>query len=181
MKLPQDATIALMIANDYARKGLAEAIRAMPLVNDPNLALIVVGRQDATVFQREAIKRRVRIHFLKAVSDPRPLYEASDFFLLPTKHDPCSLVVLESLAMGLPVISTKFNGATEIMADGVQGRVIANPRDLPQLAAAIRDLLDPQRRAAMAQASLDLRPQLSFDHHLDQLIEIYQQFQSAKS
>ena len=56
LKLPQDATIALMIANDFARKGLAEAIRAMPLVNDPKLALVVVGRQDDTVFRREALK-----------------------------------------------------------------------------------------------------------------------------
>ena len=181
LKLPQDATIALMIANDYARKGLAEAIRVMTIVNDPKLALVVVGRQDATVYRRDAIKRRARVIFLEAVPDPRPLYEASDFFLLPTKHDPCSLVVLESLAMGLPVVSTKFNGATEIMTNGVHGRILSDPRNLPDLAAAIRDLLDPRKRAAMAQACLDLRPRLSYDHHLDQLIEMYQQFQSARS
>ncbi len=34
-------------------------------------------------------------------------------------------------------------------------------------------MLDPQRRAAMSRACLDLRPQLSYEHHLDRLEEIY--------
>jgi UDP-glucose:(heptosyl)LPS alpha-1,3-glucosyltransferase len=92
---------------------------------------------------------------------------------MPTKHDPCSLVALEALAMGVPVISTKCNGATEVMTDGVHGYVLDNPRDLPGIVEAMKKMLDADRRAAMAQACLELRPRLSFEHHLDRLEAIY--------
>ena len=114
-----------------------------------------------------------RVSFAGAAADPRPFYNDADFFVLPTRHDPCSLVVLEALAMGLPVISTKFNGACEIMTDGVHGYVLDDPADVDALAGAMRKLLDPRRRAEMSQACLELRPKLSYEHHLDRLEEIY--------
>jgi len=61
---------------------------------------------------------------LPADRDPYAFYRAADFFVLPTRHDPCSSSWLEALAMGLPVISTIFNGACEIMIDGVHGFVL---------------------------------------------------------
>ena len=65
--------------------------------------------------------------------------------------------------MGLPVISTVFNGACEIMNDGRHGFVLADPADAPMLTAAMRQLLDPTARAKMSQACLELRPSLSLD------------------
>ena len=45
----------------------------------------------------------------------------------PTYYDPCSLVVLEALACGLPVITTAQNGASELLTDGVDGYVLTAP------------------------------------------------------
>jgi UDP-glucose:(heptosyl)LPS alpha-1,3-glucosyltransferase len=95
--------------------------------------------------------------------------------VLPTKHDPCSLVVLEALAMGLPVISTRFNGACEIMTDNLHGFVLDDPADTDALANAMRKMLEPQLRQRMSAACLELRPKLSYEHHVNRLIEIYQQ------
>src|SRR5439155_7596627 len=100
------------------------------------LKLTVVGRNDGKL--RPPPDAAARVSFAGAVADPRPFYRDADFFVLPTKHDPCSLVVLEALAMGLPVISTKFNGACEIMTDGVHGYVLDDPADVNALAAAMR-------------------------------------------
>ena len=61
------------------------------------------------------------VHFLGFHSDIRECYAASDFFVLPTYYDPCSLVVLEALACGLPVITTLQNGAGELITDGRAG------------------------------------------------------------
>jgi UDP-glucose:(heptosyl)LPS alpha-1,3-glucosyltransferase len=77
--------------------------------------------------------------------------------------------------MGLPVISTIYNGATEIMTDGVHGFILKDPADIEALAKAMRKMLDPQRRSAMRQACLALRPTLSYEHHLEQLMRIYDQ------
>src|SRR5690606_33845349 len=118
--------------------------------------------------------------FLGPQRDPYPYYAAAEFFVLPTRHDPCSLVVLEALAMGLPTISTAMNGACEIMtpsnnAERAQGIVLDDPEDIPALAAAMRRMLDHPTRHAMHEAALALRPQLSQERHMDRLIEIYEQ------
>ena len=69
------------------------------------------------------------VHFLGFHPDIRECYASSDFFVLPTYYDPCSLVVLEALACGLPVITTAQNGAGELMTDGREGYV--SPRPTP--------------------------------------------------
>lgn len=170
--LADDRPVALIIAQDYERKGLAEAITALP----PDLTLLVVGKQDPAAYQRLAAQQGVadRVIFAGPTTDPYSFYRAADFFVLPTRHDPCSLVVLEALAMGLPVISTAFNGATEIMTDGVHGFVLPDPRNVDALRDRYRRMLDSEARAAMSRACFALRPELSQDHHVDKLISIYE-------
>jgi UDP-glucose:(heptosyl)LPS alpha-1,3-glucosyltransferase len=169
---------ALMVAQDFERKGLRQAIEALGKIQKhaaPNRLVVVGDDDDKAKYEQLATDHRVDVQFVGAVSDPRPYYKAADFLILPTRHDPCSLVVLEALAMGVPVISTKNNGATEIMTDGVHGHVLADPNDTEALATAIHDIISPQRRAALREACLELRPRLSYEHHLDQLEAIYQQ------
>jgi len=169
-----DTVKALFIGQDDERKGLREAMIASETA-DPRLELLVVGKERLAPMSR-------RQHFVGEVSDPRPFYRQADFFVLPTKHDPCSLVVLEALAMGVPVISTRFNGACEIMTDGVHGFVLDDPTDVNALAEAMRKMLDPALRARMSAACLELRPRLSYENHLRNLLGIYERIvQSRRS
>jgi UDP-glucose:(heptosyl)LPS alpha-1,3-glucosyltransferase len=176
LKIPSAGVVALMIAQDFARKGLREAIVATAKVADPRLVLLVVGKQDPGAYRRLAQEQGIadRVIFAGPTDDPYSFYRAADFFVLPTRHDPCSLVVLESLAMGLPVISTICNGACEIMADTMHGYILNNPVDTDGLANAMRRLLDPSIRAAMASACVALRPALSYDKHINELLRIYE-------
>jgi len=174
--------VALLLANDFERKGLREAIRATAKVRDARLTLLVAGKQIPKPYRALATKEGVeQIVFAGSTTDPAALYQAADFFLLPTRHDPCSLVVLEALAMGLPVISTVHNGACEIMTDGQEGLVLADPADIITLADAIRTMLDPDRRARMSAACKALRPRLAYDHHLDALGAIYRRAAEASA
>ncbi len=179
--LPKDRATALFIGHDYERKGLAQAIGMMKnLQSGPTL--VVVGPDPSREFAGLVAAAGIgdRVQFTGPSSDAVPYYAAADFFVLPTRHDPCSLVVLEALAMGLPVISTKFNGACEIMTNGVHGYVLDQPSDVEALAEAARQLLDPERRRAMSAACLELRPRLSFEHHLDQLMDIYERARTSR-
>lgn len=164
--ISQDAIVALFVGHDYARKGLPTVLQAMARIDDPRLHLLVVGPESA------ALQSTDRVVASGPQRDTRPFYQAADFFVLPTRHDPCSLVVLEALAMGLPVISTRYNGATEIMTAS-HGFVMDTPDDIAVLVGAMRALLNPTTRTAMSQAALALRPQLSQEHHLDTLEAIY--------
>ncbi len=174
-KIAGDAVVGLMLAQDFERKGLATAIRAMSLLKDSKLVLVVGGKPDATAYRRLAEQLGVtdRVVFTGPVDRPVDFYQAADFFVLPTRFDPCSLVVLEALAMGLPVISTSRNGACEVMTDGIHGRVLNDPEDVPALAGAMREMINPFRRAEFADACLGLRSELSQERHLDKVEAAY--------
>jgi UDP-glucose:(heptosyl)LPS alpha-1,3-glucosyltransferase len=169
--------VALMIAQDFERKGLREAILATCRGGSEAArpSLLVVGKEDTRKYEQLASRScDVKdVTFAGRTDDPYAFYQAADFFVLPTRHDPCSLVVLEALAMGLPVVSTVFNGACEIMADGKHGFVLGDPSDVEAVAAAMRKLMDPALRQQMSRACTELRPRLAYAHHLERLLAVY--------
>jgi UDP-glucose:(heptosyl)LPS alpha-1,3-glucosyltransferase len=174
-----DATVALMIAQHFERKGLAEVIAATANLaktsRESAPTVLVVGKDDPSRSRLQARQLGVedKIIFAGQTTSSADFYAASDFFVLPTRHDSCSLVVLEALAMGLPAISTVFNGACEIMTDGRHGYVLQDPADVDALTTAMSSVLNPQTRQKMREACLALRPRLSFEAHMDRLEEIY--------
>jgi UDP-glucose:(heptosyl)LPS alpha-1,3-glucosyltransferase len=174
-----DATVALMIAQHFERKGLAEVIAATANTakqsRESAPIVLVVGKDDPSRSRQQAQRLGIedKIIFAGQTTSSADFYAASDFFVLPTRHDSCSLVVLEALAMGLPAISTVFNGACEVMTDGRHGYVLPDPADVDRLTTAMTKLMNPQTRQKMREACVALRPSLSFDAHMDRLEEIY--------
>ncbi len=169
-------TVALIVAQDFARKGLAEAIGAVAgLAEGERPLLLVVGKDSQVQYRRLTVRLGIekRVVFAGSTTDVYPYYAAADYFLLPTRHDPCSLVVLEALAMGLPVISTRQNGACEIITPGQHGFVLDSADDVSGLATAMKSLAEPSLRELMSNACLALRPRLSYEAHLDTLEGIY--------
>jgi UDP-glucose:(heptosyl)LPS alpha-1,3-glucosyltransferase len=166
-------TVALMIAQDFARKGLRQAILALSDV--PQMTLVVVGKE--SVHRYRSLARRAgilpRVRFVGTTTDPVAFYRMADCFVLPTRHDPCSLAVLEALACGLPVVSTRFNGACEVMQDGIHGFVLDDPQDVPALAQRLRQITDHSTRQKMRDACVALRPSLSQDEHVRKVLDVY--------
>ena len=80
--------------------------------------------------------------FLGAVSQPELVYQSSDAYIQATWYDPCSLVVLESLAAGLPTVTTSFNGAGEFIESGKGGYVISRPDARKELSEVLLKLFD---------------------------------------
>jgi UDP-glucose:(heptosyl)LPS alpha-1,3-glucosyltransferase len=160
---------------------LADLARRQPAA--PPARLLVVGRADPAAYRRLARDLNIAdcVLFAGPAADPYPFYAAADFFILPTHHDPCSLVVLEALAMGLPVITTRRNGAAEIITPGVEGFVLDRPGDCAALVEAWGALLDPQKRQAMSDAAFALRPRLAYERHLQTLMALYEATSAART
>ena len=177
-----DKVVALIIAQDFRRKGVGPAIEAIARNADPRLVLLDVGKPDAAPYRAMAAKLGVadRVIFVGPTTDTYAFYQAVDFFLLPTWHDPCSLVVLEALAMGLPTITTAQNGAHEIVEEGVHGYTLANPDDAQAMDRAVAAMLDAPTLQRMSAACLELRPRLSYEAHLAQLETLYGQVAAAR-
>jgi UDP-glucose:(heptosyl)LPS alpha-1,3-glucosyltransferase len=94
--------------------------------------------------------------------------------ILLSWYDPCSRVVLEATRWGVPSITTTYNGAAEVLAQGC-GIVVESPLDIQGAVAAMEKLADPSLRAQMSRKCLSASPRLSIERHVDELIRCYQE------
>ena len=111
---------------------------------------------------RAALERRVRdlgladaVRFVGAVGQDRvlELYAEADVFCLASFAEGIPVVLMEAMARGLPVVTTRIMGVPELVLDGSTGLLVAPGRAAP-LATAIETLAaDPDRRARLGQAA----------------------------
>lgn len=179
---PED-TVGLFVAMNYRLKGLAPLLNALALVpRDKPFKLVVVGHPKYERYQRQAEKLGVadRVRFLGHRDDPKDCYFAADFLVHPTFYDPCSLVALEALACGLPVITSRYNGASELLSPPSDGIVIDDPHDAPALAAALHRFTDRGYRAEASSAARQTGTRWTFEHHYQALLDVFGEVRKTK-
>lgn len=151
--LPDGAIVGLF-AGDLAdsRKNLDTVLHAV--ARTPGLHLAVAGRYEGTGWPALAAELSVgdRVHFLGFQRDMPGLMRAADLFVFPSRYEACSLVLLEAMASGLPVITARSAGGAEIVAPEA-GVVLRDGEDADALAAALRPVAESaERRRAMGAA-----------------------------
>ncbi|MEE1941224.1 glycosyltransferase family 4 protein [Streptomyces sp. TRM 70361] len=157
-----DPPVLLYHGRIDARKGVFELLEAVRLLlaRGRRLRLLVSG----TGPDADAVARRAREPELAAaveVLGPAGYHEApavyhrGDVFVSPTWAEGFSNTILEAMATGLPVVSTRAVGVVDCVRDGVNGLLVP-PRDPAALADAVGRLLDdPRLRGALARTALD--------------------------
>jgi len=193
--IPAGSSVAIFCGHNFALKGLREALEGLAAfrARERGLHLLVVGRGRRAGYERLASRLGLAdpvrtagagqssirtdrgipafVRFLGERADMERLLGAGDVLLHPTWYDPCSLVVLEALGAGVPVITTRYNGACELMTDGEEGFILPDPADARSLAAALESVLGPEhgrfqeKAARMGQAR-------DFQKHVDSMLEL---------
>jgi len=153
--IPAGASVALFASHNPVRKGLETALRAAAVPANRRTHLLVAGRGRTDRFASLArgLGAAARIRFLGHLADIRPYYGAADYLVLPTRYDPFANVCLEAMACGLPVVTTAMNGASEIVGEGLDGFVVADPRNAAAFAGPMAALAREETRARMAEAA----------------------------
>jgi UDP-glucose:(heptosyl)LPS alpha-1,3-glucosyltransferase len=179
--------VGLFVGHNFALKGLRPLIAALGArrrlhPSGRPIHLLVCGSGNSAPYVRMASRLGLgdQIHFLGYYPDIRDTYWSSDFFVQPTYYDPCSLVVLEALACGLPVITTEQNGAGELMIAGKHGFVIQSPGAEDELIGALDAMTDDRARRAMSADARRLGRQQTFDVHVDRLLAVFEEAARAK-
>jgi UDP-glucose:(heptosyl)LPS alpha-1,3-glucosyltransferase len=174
LNLKPDQTALLFAGSGWERKGLLFAIEAAALCGDRKLRLLIAGRGNAGLYKTKRLRfwREEPVQFLGEVADMLRVYAAADIFILPTIYDPFSNACLEALACGLPVITTRSNGFSEIIENGVHGSIVDHPGDLRALRDAIRLWSDPSRRAAARSTNTQLAAQFDISRNVDATLSI---------
>jgi UDP-glucose:(heptosyl)LPS alpha-1,3-glucosyltransferase len=180
--LSPEHTVGLFAGLNYRLKGLEPLLHAVRLLPPGPFRLLVAGHPNTADFVRLARRLGVadRVHFAGYISDMRNCYFASDFFVHPTFYDPCSHVVLEAMACGLPVVTSQYNGASEVMHPPREGFVIKDPHDHAELARCLNQLLDPATRVSCGQAARKAASQWTFEHHYRQMLDVFAEAAARK-
>jgi UDP-glucose:(heptosyl)LPS alpha-1,3-glucosyltransferase len=152
-----DDVLFLVVAHNPRLKGVDTVFHSLAVLAGQGLPvrLAVAGGADDAVWRGLAARLGIGelVTFLGRVDDMRPIYDAADALVHPTRWDACSLVVLEALACGLPVITTPVNGAAQAIEDGKSGLILKDAESPAELAHLMRLLLDPNRRATLSAAA----------------------------
>jgi len=171
----------LFAANNFRLKGLAELLKAMQSVQGDkfgkNAYLLIAGGGQERKYRSLGKKLNIqnRIAFLGSVSDIQNVLAVANVAVLPTFYDPASRFILEALAVGVPVITTKLNGAVDLFTDNRHGRIIDSPSDIGGLAGAICHFSNRQniKSAADNIAADDLKKNIDIGRAAGQLDLLY--------
>lgn len=144
LKIPEPEFVALLVGNDWKKKGLSCLLEALADNRDYPMRVLVAGQDDRTPFlaQIRELHLEDRVLFAEHSSDVMQFFAAADAYAGPSLHDSFALPPLEAMACGLPVITSAENGGSQVIRDGCDGFVLRNPRDSATLAQLMRRLYE---------------------------------------
>lgn len=179
----EETTTLVFLAHNFSLKGLSCTIKMVYHLTKRGvpLRLLVGGKGKVSPFRYLVEKWGLsdKIHFLGPVEQPQHLYALGDVLVHPTFYDPCSLVCLEALASGLPLLTTTANGVSELMGDQ-GGRVVTNPHDIETMAGALLNLIEPTHLARASKEAHQIGSTYTLERNTQQMLEIFHQVAEEK-
>jgi UDP-glucose:(heptosyl)LPS alpha-1,3-glucosyltransferase len=174
-----EEVLFLFAGHNPRLKGIRTALKAIALLkrDHPRIHLAAIGRGEVEIY-KNMVKQwgiKEQVTFCGFVDDSRPYYMAADVLVHPTFYDACSLVVMEAWASGLPVITTQFNGAAELMIPGRQGVLLEDPKNADELAHQMKLLLDASLRLKMGEEARSLGSACSMENNFKEIEKIYKE------
>ena len=132
--LREDALLVLGVGRLARQKQFGRFIDVVARVRRqfPVHAVIAGGDQGCQAdleAQRERLGLRDAIRFLGRVPDAHELMSAGDIFLLSSEHEGMPNVVLEAMAAGVPCVTTRVNGISDLIDHGETGYVASHEAD----------------------------------------------------
>lgn len=173
LAIPLTDRVLLFVGSGFRRKGLRATMKALPEL-DSTIRLIVVGKDRVRSYRKlaGALGIEDRVHFTGPVVDTEQYYNASDLFVFPTIYEPFSNVCLEAMASGLPVVTSRINGASEAVTEGKNGFIVENPVDAHEIAGKVQEGLGLSR-ASLREFNSELLNKFSWKQHMEMLLNIY--------
>ena len=178
--LPENVTLALFAGDIRTpRKNLDTVLYA--LVKVPDLHLAVLGNTQGSPFPQLAASLGLtnRVHFLGYRRDIAQIMQAVDLFVFPSRYEACTLVLLEALASGLPVVTSTTTGGAELVTPEC-GVVLPNSDDTDALAAALLSLVSSRtHREQMGKAARSVAEQYSWATMAQTYVELFEELEKS--
>jgi glycosyltransferase involved in cell wall biosynthesis len=174
----------IIVSNDGRNKGLPVIFRALSALRDLPIDLLVITREDSSPYLAEVRDAAldVRVHFLPPRDDIEFYYAAADAYVGPSLEDTFAQPPAEAMACGMPVIVSANNGTCEIITDGTDGVILADPTDAASLAVMIRRLFeDKEFSARLGKNANETARRYTWERNGRELSAIFEQLLERKS
>ncbi len=150
--IPSDVPLIVVVALLRPRKGVDVLIKAMGTVFNscPRACLLIVGSDDISEDPQYGVNLRVmasdlgiedKIIFTGFRNDVPAILRESDLMVLPSRFgEGLPMVILEAMAIGVPVVASGIEGIPEVIEDGISGFLV-EPEDVGGLSDRILQVL----------------------------------------
>lgn len=150
--IPQDAKVVLTLARIDAQKNQHMPARLLPAFReiDPKTHLLIVGNVTHSAYHDELLRivntqgLGQHVTIIPGIPSDSPdlvnAYHAADIFLLPSRHEPFGIVILEAWSAGLPVLASNVGGIPHFVADG-KDALLFDPNEDRTLVEAFRQII----------------------------------------
>ncbi len=149
---PNSGKRLLFVGRLAAVKGLPILIEALQVTKTQGLRLTIVGDGPDRQTLEETVRKSGladQVSFLgyRSQDEVAALLGENDVLVLPSFAEGVPVVLMEAMAAGLPVITTRIAGVSELVAHGQSGLLVA-PGHVAALAAAIDEIASDSARAS---------------------------------
>jgi glycosyltransferase involved in cell wall biosynthesis len=183
--LDPDAFVVLGLGRLVPIKGFDLLVRALPAVvaQVPSASARLVG-DGAERPRLEALARALgvaeRLVMAGEVFDVTTHLAAADVLAVPSRNEGMGRVIVEAMALGIPVVATAVGGIPDVVTDGEGGRLVA-PEDVDALAAALVELgRDAALRGKLGEAGAVRAEAFSTAVAREKLLAVYAELVRAK-
>lgn len=174
-----DETILLYVGRLSPEKQIEQVRAVLEAVPGTRLAIIGDGPHRAALERHFAGLPVTFMGYLTGEPLSRA-YASADIFVFTSAWESFGLVVVEAMAAGLPVVSSRVGGVTDVVGEGVTGYTFAVD-DVAGLVAGVRAIVEePGRRAHMGRAARAFAETQGWPVMMDELLDVYRRLIAAR-
>ncbi len=142
--------VGLVTSGDFHKRGLdrfLECIEQLKQIIPDLKGLVLGGRKCPEILKSHRLLRSGEVFYQRSTFFPEKYFAALDLLLYPARYEEFGIVILEGMAMGLPVVTSAATGASEIL-ESASARCIVGPsaEDIDSLCSRTRQLLELTRQ-----------------------------------
>jgi UDP-glucose:(heptosyl)LPS alpha-1,3-glucosyltransferase len=173
--IPTSAFVLLFVAHGFKRKGLPAIIKALEILNNKDIHIVIAGNGDPKEIEIHSSVVKTNTHFIGSVINMSELYPVADALIHPTLGDTYGMVVLESMSHKLPVIvsSSEYCGFSEHLSNE-EAIILNNPKNSKEISKNIQ-MLNQQvnLRNRIAENGLKKSKQINWEATTNKTLDAY--------
>lgn len=172
--IPSSATVLLSVGEVNKNKNHRVVIEALGQLNRKDIYYVICGRGPLLDEYKE-LSRQYKIEEQVILTgyrtDVADFYKAADVFVFPSFREGLPVAVMEAMASGLPVITTRIRGSSDLVTEGENG-LLVQPKDVAGFCNAINQYANVLKREMTAKKNIEKANEYDLKH----ILQIYYGF-----